>query len=729
MAYSNTDIHSTDTANNLSELNARPSSLLSDEAIATRNKLCAPVAKKIPYTLENHQSQRIDNYYWMRDDNREDTAVLEHLKAENGYADAVLKPQQALQASIFEELKSRIVKDDQSIPAKDGKYWYFTQVHGEQEFACFYRTQSQHSTEHCLLLDANQRAEQYEYYDLGELSISPDDKLLSFSEDIDSRRIYTISFKEIETDHFLADSLTGTEGDLVWANDNQHVFYIKKDLQTLLGTQVYRHKLGTEQHTDELVYEQQDHSFYMSLGKSRDDSTLLIYLEATDSTDTLILDANTPFANFTPLVDYDAQHEYQVDKLGDYYYILSNWQAKNFRLMYAHQQDVNDRDKWQELVPHSDSVLLESVELFDNYLVVSIRENGQLSFKVQNTLDNSKSYALQFDDQCYLAEIDENPDPSSDSLRIYYSSLTTPASWYAFDLATGERTLLKQQQVLGDFKAINYTSERRFVSARESDLNDANKQTEIPVSIVYRQDLFKKDGTNPVLQYAYGAYGITIDPSFSSSTLSLLDRGFVFVIAHVRGSEMLGRQWYEQGKKSFKQNTFNDFVDVTQYLIAQGYGAADKICASGGSAGGLLMGVILNQAPQLYLAVGAHVPFVDVVTTMLDESIPLTTNEYDEWGNPNDYDDYQTILKYSPMDNIAAQDYPHILVTTGLHDSQVQYFEPMKWVAKLREYKTDSNILVFKTDMDAGHGGAAGRFKSLHDKALEMAFFISLSTR
>lgn len=676
----------------------------------------APVARKAPHEMEIHQHKRVDDYYWMRDDERKDSEILDHLRAENSYADTLLAPQKELQDQLFAELKARIVKDDSSIPAREGKYWYFSQINGDQEFARFYRSDNSAADNPLLLLDANLRAQDQPFYDLGEIAISPNDQMLSFAEDLESRRIYTIYFKHIDSDTLLEDMLEGTEGDLVWANDNQHVFYVKKDLQTLLGTQVFRHKLGTAQAQDVLVYEQQDLSFYMSLGKSRDDSRLFIHLEATESSDTLFLDAATALGTFESLIPYQERHEYQVDKLGDYYYIVSNWQAQNFRLLRACEAQISDRSQWQELRAHDENVLLESVELFNDYYVLSLREQGQLNFRVEYLADQSLGYALCFDDPCYLAALDDNPDPDSDSLRIYYSSLTTPASWYQFDLATGERKLLKQQRVEGEFDSKDYRCERQFVDARDGQ--------KIPISLVYRRSLFKKDGTNPVLQYGYGAYGITIDPSFSSGTLSLLDRGFVFVIAHIRGSEMLGRDWYEQGKKAFKQNTFNDFIDVSQYLVREQYADPKKLCASGGSAGGLLMGAVLNQAPQLYLAVGAHVPFVDVVTTMLDESLPLTTNEYDEWGNPNRAADYQQMLAYSPYDNVAQQSYPHLLVTTGLHDSQVQYFEPMKWVAKLRDYKTDNNLLVFKTDMDAGHGGAAGRFKSLHEKALEMAFFI-----
>ena len=674
-------------------------------------------------TMHNHQ--RLDNYYWMRDDQRSDENILVHLNAENNYADAILSEQKPLQETLFEELKARIVKDDNTVPAKDGNYWYHSEIQGEQEFSNFLRATSFSGENKTLLLDVNERAKNHEFYDLGDVSISPNDQLMSIAEDTDSRRIYTIYFKDLSqaakpANAYLADTLVETEGQIVWANDNKTVFYVKKDLDTLLGTKVYRHTLGTNQVDDVLVYEEHDHSFYMSLDKSRDDSQIYICLHATESTHCLMLSADDPSGEFIDLLPYQERHEYHADKMGDYFYIVSNHKAKNFKLMKVAVDLVNNMDNWQEVIPHRNHVLLEGIEIFQSFLVVTERENGQIRFIVrtiegENTGDE---YPLLFDDPCYFACLGDNPEPESTVARIYYSSLTTPGSLFEFDLATGKRTLLKQQKVLGDFNKERYQSERIFITARDG--------VEVPASLVYRSDKFKKDGTNPLLQYGYGAYGITIDPNFSSQTLSLLDRGFVYVIAHVRGSEMLGRHWYDSGKMSYKQNTFNDFIDVTKALVSQGYCAKNKIFASGGSAGGLLMGAIVNQAPELYLGIGAHVPFLDVLTTMLDESIPLTTNEYDEWGNPNEYQAYQDILAYSPLDNISAQAYPHILVTTGLHDSQVQYFEPMKWVAKLREFKTDNNLLVFKTDMDAGHGGASGRFKSLKEKALEMSFFISL---
>jgi len=504
------------------------------------------------------------------------------------------------------------------------------------------------------------------FFELGEVALSPCEQLMAYSEDTEGRRIYNVRFKSLTTGEMLPDVLENTEGQVVWANDNKTVFYVKKDLKTLLGYQVFRHELGSEQSQDVMVYEEQDSSFFMGLGKSRDEGLIIIDLASTETNDTWVLDANKPTDEFKALMPREDGHEFDVDKLGDTFYIVTNWQAKNFRLMTATNETIADKTQWFEHTAHRENVLLEGVELFNDFLVLSEREQGQARFVVVNRLGDRM--ALEFADPCYYAAIAMNPEPDTRTARIYYSSLTTPGSLYDVDLATGEKTLLKQQKVLGSFNADDYQSERLMVTARDG--------VKVPVSVVYRKDSFKKDGTNPLFQYGYGAYGYTIDPSFSSSSLSLLDRGFVYVIAHVRGSEMLGREWYEQGKKEHKQNSFSDFIDVTKALVDQGYCDSNKVFASGGSAGGLLMGAVVNQAPELYCGVGCHVPFLDVLTTMLDESIPLTTNEYDEWGNPNEPQFYDVIEAYSPYDNISAQNYPNILVTTGLHDSQVQYWEP-----------------------------------------------------
>ncbi|WP_318489229.1 S9 family peptidase [Photobacterium leiognathi] len=679
--------------------------------------LQAPIAKKIPHTMTIHDDTRIDNYYWMRDDNRADQEIIAHLNAENAYTDAVMAHTEALQQQLFEEIKGRIVKDDNSVPVKQGNYFYSSEVTGDNEYAISVRADDFNGTNKTVLLDINELAKNHEYYNVSSLSVSQDENLLAYGEDTVSRRIYTIKVKNLATGEYLTDEITGTSGSIAWQNDNKAFYYIKKDPQTLLGYQVYRHQLGTNQADDTLIFEETDPSFYTSIGKSKDNELVYIWHSSTETSAVSIIDANDPNATATPFLEREEGLEYSISKLGQQFYVLTNYEAVNFRLMKVDADKLGDKTEWQDVIAPQEGVMLEDYELFDNYLVYQQRSNGLTHITVRQ-LDTNEERELRFNDEAFTAFFYGNKELNTNKLRLYYSSMTTPASHYDINLDNSEFTLLKQAEVLGDFNADNYQSERLMIPARDSKL--------VPVSLVYRKDLFKKDGTNPLYQYGYGSYGSTIDPSFSSSRLSLLDRGFVYAIAHIRGSEMLGRPWYEDGKKLTKQNTFNDFIDVTKALVEQGYGAKDKIFAVGGSAGGLLMGAIANQAPELYCGIAAQVPFVDVVTTMLDESIPLTTNEYDEWGNPNQKEYYEYMLSYSPYDNVGKHDYPNMLVTTGLHDSQVQYFEPMKWVAKLREMKTDNNRLLFKTDMEAGHGGASGRFKALHEDALEYAFFIDL---
>ncbi|WP_318519846.1 S9 family peptidase [Photobacterium leiognathi] len=679
--------------------------------------LQAPIAKKIPHTMTIHDDIRIDNYYWMRDDNRADPEIIAHLNAENAYTDAVMAHTEALQQQLFEEIKGRIVKDDNSVPVKQGNYFYSSEVTGDNEYAISVRADDFNGTNKTVLLDINELAKNHEYYNVSSLSVSQDENLLAYGEDTVSRRIYTIKVKNLATGEYLADEITGTSGSIAWQNDNQAFYYIKKDPQTLLGYQVYRHQLGTNQTDDTLIFEETDPSFYTSIGKSKDNELVYIWHSSTETSAVSIIDANDPNATATPFLEREEGLEYSISKLGQQFYVLTNYEAVNFRLMKVDADKLGDKTEWQDVIAPQEGVMLEDYELFDNYLVYQQRSNGLTHITVRQ-LDTNEERELRFNDEAFTAFFYGNKELNTNKLRLYYSSMTTPASHFDINLDNSEFTLLKQAEVLGDFNADNYQSERLMIPARDGKL--------VPVSLVYRKDLFKKDGTNPLYQYGYGSYGSTIDPSFSSSRLSLLDRGFVYAIAHIRGSEMLGRPWYEDGKKLTKQNTFNDFIDVTKALVEQGYGAKDKIFAVGGSAGGLLMGAIANQASELYCGIAAQVPFVDVVTTMLDESIPLTTNEYDEWGNPNQKEYYEYMLSYSPYDNVGKHDYPNMLVTTGLHDSQVQYFEPMKWVAKLREMKTDNNRLLFKTDMEAGHGGASGRFKALHEDALEYAFFIDL---
>ncbi|NAX21801.1 S9 family peptidase [Vibrio sp. V39_P1S14PM300] len=686
-------------------------------ALKKTSSVTPPVAEKIPHALTMHGDTRVDNYYWMRDDSRTNEAVLSHLKAENRYVDEQLAHTQALQQRLFNEIKGRIVKDDSSVPTRKGPFYYSSEVTGDNEYAVYVRATDAEGTDKQVLIDANQLAKAHDYFSIGGLSVSPDNNLLAYGEDTLSRRVYTLRVKNLTTLEYLPDVIENTAGYAVWQNDNQAFYYVRKDPQTLLGYQVYRHRLGQPQSEDQLVYEEPDSSYFTFMGKSKDRQEIYIYHSSTETSGVSILDANDPEALPIAFFPREDGVEYEIAKLGEWYFIYTNYQAVNFRLMKVHASQRSERNQWQDVIAPQEHVQLVDFTLFNDHLVYEQRENGLARITVRR-LSTGDEFGLQFNDTAFTAYLADNHELDSDNVRVYYTSMTTPVTYYDFSLADGKRTLLKQTKVLGDFEPQNYRSERLMIAARDGQ--------RIPVTLVYRQDQFKKDGTNPLYQYAYGSYGHTIEPGFSSTRLSLLDRGFVYAIAHIRGSEMLGRPWYEDGKKLNKQNTFNDFIDVTRSLIDQGYAASDKVFAVGGSAGGLLMGAVVNQAPHLYHGVAAHVPFVDVVTTMLDESLPLTTNEYDEWGNPNEKLYYDYILSYSPYDNVSAQAYPNMLVTTGLHDSQVQYFEPMKWVAKLREFKTDDNILLFKTDLDAGHGGASGRFKPIREDALEYAFFLDL---
>ena len=675
-----------------------------------------PIARKQPHVLKHHGDERIDDYYWLRDDDRQSPEVLAHLAAENRYHKACFAPFESLQQTLFQELVGRVDKDESSVPYRWHGHWYYKRYRGDDEYPLLGRKRALEGEEQ-LLLDANERAEGKEFYSLGGLSVSPDESLLAISEDTLSRRIYTIRIKRLDQESWLEDSLTDTDGEIVWANDNKHLFYIAKDPQTLLGNRVYCHRLGDPQANDRLVYQETDDSFYLSIGTSLDESRILLTHESTLTSEVSVLDAHQAEGHFKPLLPRETGHEYSVAKRGDEYYILTNWQAVNFRLMKAPESSFADKHSWQEILPADESRRLEDLLVLKDYLVVQYRQQGLSQILIQP--NDAPAYELSFDDAAYVVGLDVNPTQDSHYLRIYYASPSTPESIYQVDLTQATpRQLLKQERVLGNFDSQHYQTERLFIDARDG--------AKVPVTLVYRKDRFRQDGSNPLYQYGYGAYGYTIEPDFDSAILSLLDRGVVYAVAHIRGGEMLGRPWYDAGRLMQKQNSFNDFIDVTQALVKLGYCARDKVVASGGSAGGLLMGAVINQAPQHYLAVAAHVPFVDVVTTMLDESLPLTTNEYDEWGNPNQAEAYRYMLSYSPYDNICRQAYPHLLVTTGLHDSQVQYFEPAKWVAKLREFKQDDHLLLFHIDMEAGHGGKSGRYRHYEDTAEEYAFFLGL---
>ena len=677
-----------------------------------------PVAKKIPHKMTIHGDTRIDNYYWMRDDSRTDPEILAHLEAENSYKEAMLASSKGLQDKLYEEMVGRLEKDKSTVPYHLGGYFYYVRYEENSEYPIYARKKGNLEAAEEILLNVNELAAGHDYFNVATTEVSTNQNLLAYSQDKIGRRIYSVYFKDLTSGTLLPDVLENTDGGVVWANDNQHVFYISKDPQTLLGYQVFRHKLGTEQSEDVLVYEESDPTFYTALTKTLDGSLIEIIHDSTEAKGQSFLDANNPTTSsskvFYPL---EKGHEYFAKKSGEFFYILTNKDAKNFRLMKVAQDKHDDFSAWEEVIPHREDTQITDLIVFKDFLALTERNNGLTYIRIMD-LATGEFKSVSFDDPAYATSFSTNKDFQSSSLRYRYSSLTTPNSIYDFDVSSGSSHLLKQDKVLGNFSSKDYQSHRLFIKARDG----AN----IPVSLVYRKDMFNKDGSNPLYQYGYGSYGYTMEPSFRSNWLSLLDRGFVVAIAHIRGSEMLGRLWYEDGKMFNKINTFTDFIDVTDGLVKQQYAAKDKVFIAGGSAGGLLMGAVINMAPEKYRGVAAHVPFVDVVTTMLDESIPLTTNEYDEWGNPNNKDSYQYMLSYSPYDNVKAQDYPNLLVTTGLHDSQVQYFEPMKWVAKLRELKTDDNLLLFHINMEAGHGGASGRFKRLQQTAMEYAFFLNL---
>ncbi len=676
-----------------------------------------PIARKEPHKMTIHDDTRIDNYYWMRDDERKDPEILTHLEAENAYKETMLAHTQGLQKTLYDEIVSRIEKDNSSVPYYKNGYWYYSRFEKDKEYPIYARKKESLDAPEEIMLDVNAYAPKEGYFNISGLSLSKNQQILAYAEDDQGRRIYTIKFKNLATGKTYQDELTNANSNLVWADDNEHLFYLQKDPQTLLADKVYRHKLGTPQSEDTLVYEEKDKSFYTGIGKTMDDSLLVIWHSSTDTKGNSVLLANDPTGEFELFYPLEKGHEYSIAKSGDDIYIRTNKNAQNFKLMKTSFENKADMNQWQEVLPHDENTLLQGVVAFNKFLALSERNDGLSRIRL---LDKASGNFTQIPahDAAYVMGLSTNVDPDASKVRYYYSSLTTPGSTYDYDIATGKSELKKQDKVLGDFDADNYASERITVKARDG--------KSIPVSIVYRKDRFNKDGTNPLYQYGYGSYGSNVEPWFRSSILSLLDRGFVYAIGHIRGSQTLGRHWYEDGKMFNKINTFTDFIDVTDGLVAKGYGAKDKVFIAGGSAGGLLMGAVINMAPEKYRGVAAHVPFVDVVTTMLDESIPLTTNEFDEWGNPKNKDSYDYMLSYSPYDQIKKQDYPNLLVTTGLHDSQVQYFEPMKWVAKLREYKTDSNKLLFHTNMEAGHGGASGRFKRLKQTAMEYAFFMDL---
>jgi oligopeptidase B len=674
-----------------------------------------PVAKIIPHKLVKHKHTRVDNYYWLND--RENPEVIDYLNKENEYYHSVTAETKGFQVELFEEMKSRIKEDDQSVPYLYNGYYYITRFEKGQDYPIYSRKKETLEANEELLFDCNELAKGQSYFHLGGLSVSPDNTLALFSVDVVGRRIYTIQVKNLQTGELLSDTIKNVTGTAVWANDNKTIFYSRQDEVTLRSDKIFKHKLGTSQEEDVLVYFEKDETFNVEIAKSKSNKYLAIESGSTLTTEYQILDASTPDAKFKLFQKRVRGLEYSINHYGDSFYILTNKdKAENFKLMKT-PETATSKENWVEVIPHREDVLLEDIELFKNFLVLEERANGLNTIKII-PWNGDEAYYLPFDSETYTASASTNVDFDTDILRYSYQSLSTPSSVIDFNMKTKEKTILKEQQVLGGkFDKNNYREERVWATARDG--------VKVPVSLVYKKDLVK-NGTNPLLQYAYGSYGYSIDCSFSSTRLSLLDRGFIFAIAHIRGGEDLGRNWYETGKLLQKKNTFTDFIDCSKFLIQEKYTSSEHLYAEGGSAGGLLMGAVANMAPSLYNGIIAQVAFVDVVTTMLDESIPLTTGEYDEWGNPNKKEYYDYMLSYSPYDNVMAQEYPNMYVSTGLHDSQVQYWEPAKWVAKLRATKTDSNLLFLDTNMDAGHGGASGRFEALKELAKEFSFLLDL---
>lgn len=675
----------------------------------------APIAKKKETKLEKYGDIRVDNYFWMND--RENEDVINHLNEENAYTKSILSHTETFQKDLFEEMKSRIKADDSSVPYKLNGYWYIVKYEKGKDYPVYSRKKDTLEAEEEILFDCNEMAKDYAYFKLAGISISPDNTMASFSIDTVSRRQYTLQIKNLITGVVLEDKIENTTGNSSWANDNKTLFYAKKDEVTLRSDKIFRHKLYTDESKDVLVYNEEDETFNAFIYKTKTKKYLVIGSSSTLTSEYRILNANNPDGKFVVFQPRERELEYSIAHYNDSFYILTNKDsATNFKLQKT-SESATTKENWTDVIPHRKEVLIEDIEIFKDYLVVNERENGLNKIRII-AWNSNEDYFLSFDNETYTASLGNNPDFESKTLRYSYNSLTTPNSVIDYNFKTKTQEIKKEQDVLGGkFDKKNYESKRLWATARDG--------VKVPISIVYKKGI-KLDGNNPVLQYAYGSYGSTIDPYFSSIRLSLLDRGFIYAIAHIRGGEYLGREWYENGKLLKKMNTFTDFIDCSKYLIDKSYTSSKHLYAMGGSAGGLLMGTIINLNPELYNGVIAAVPFVDVVTTMLDDSIPLTTGEYDEWGNPNNEEYYNYMKSYSPYDNVQEKAYPNLLVTTGLHDSQVQYFEPAKWVAKLRELKTNNNKLLFHIDMEAGHGGASGRFESLKEVALEYAFLLDL---
>ena len=687
-----------------------------------RNDIPTPTAEKKADTLSGN---RVDNYYWMKLSDEQKNAeqkdeqtqkVLNYLNAENDYLKAKLSHTEALQEKIYNEIIGRIKQTDESVPYKDNGYWYYTRYEEGKEYAVYCRKKGTLEAAEEILLNVNELAKGHSYYSINGLSVSEDNNLLAYAEDSVSRRRYTIYVKDLRTGKIIDTPIPNTEGDVTWANDNKTFFYVKKDSTTLRSRWIIKHKLGADPSKDAVVSEEKDETFYTGIYKTKSDKYLIVWAGSTLTNHYQYLDANTPDGKFKEFSPRERGLEYSIDHYKDKFYVVTNLEALNFRLMET-PETKTAKPNWKEKIAHRQDTLLQGIEIFKDYMVLSERAKANTLMRVIDQKSGQKHY-LNFGEEAYTVYPSTNLDFDTELLRYGYTSLTTPSSTYDYNMRTKERKLLKQQEVVGGYNPDDYQTERLWATADDG--------TQVPMSIVYKKGM-KKDGSNPTLLYAYGSYGSSTNPTFSITRLSLLERGFVYAIAHIRGGQEMGRQWYEDGKMFKKKNTFTDYIDCAEFMIEQKYTNPDKLFAMGGSAGGLLMGAVVNMRPELFKGVVAKVPFVDVITTMEDESIPLTTGEFDEWGNPKNPESYMYMLEYSPYDQVKPQNYPNMMVTTGLHDSQVQYWEPAKWVAKLREMKTDNNTLLLRTNMETGHGGTTGRFKVYRETAQEFAFMVDLA--
>jgi oligopeptidase B len=682
-----------------------------------------PRAALRPHVVTSPHGERTDPYYWLRDDERSNPEVLAYLDAENAYRERCMAPGKPFENALYEEIVARLKQDDTTVPYRMRGYWYNTRFEHGKEHPIFARRKGSLDAPEEVLLDANILAEGHDYYRIGALEISPDSAWLAFCEDTVGRRQYTLRFKNLLTGELLPTAIPDVESDLAWANDNRTILYVEKDSETLLGLYVKKHVLGTDPRHDSLAFEQTDKSFYTGVSKSKSERFIFIHMESTVSSEWRYANADDPALPFNTVLPHERDHEYQVEHVGGSFVVRTNWQARNFRLMHVPIGRETDRAQWREVVAHREDAFIEEFDVFNGFLAVSVRSGGLARISIARWSpdapgERGTDFFIASDEAAYSTAISVNAELDTELVRYTYSSLTTPTTVYDYNVRTGEKILLKRDPVLGDFDPGNYRTEFLFAPAADG--------AQIPVSLVYRTGMVR-DGSSPLLQYAYGAYGLSTDPSFSSARLSLLDRGFVYAIAHVRGGQEMGRAWYDDGRKLRKKNSFTDFIDVTHHLVAGRYGATNRVFAMGGSAGGLLVGAVANLSPGDYRGIVAQVPFVDVLTTMLDDTIPLTTNEYDEWGNPNVREEYDCMLSYSPYDNVRSQPYPSMFITTGLWDSQVQYYEPAKWMAKLRALNTVDNRMFLRVDMQAGHGGKSGRFQRYREIAMEYAFLLELA--